>query len=274
MIPISCRKDFNNSRAFALQNQIRNYPFLPALNRFETLTESNLLSQVKGKRVLILIHGFRNTLSSVGQAYQRVLKGLIDSNLRAKGGYDLVLGFTWPGFETALGFYPAQPFANRAAGYLRTLLELAAPKAESIDIQTHSLGARVALQALAGGTTSTVSNLMLTAAAVDNEVLQPGQEYHGALKYCRRCYVYHSVRDGVLRIAFRIGDAPEFDRALGCEGPQNPEIVERDCPNVYVVDCRQVVAAHGDYRTTTAIYEHWGRVLAGTTTSRFELLGE
>ncbi|NBO64633.1 MAG: alpha/beta hydrolase [Acidobacteria bacterium] len=272
MILISCRKDFNNSRAFAKQNEIRNYQLLPALTKFETLTEKNLLSKVKDKRVLILIHGFRTTMSSVGKSYQRVMRGLIDNDLMGEGGYDLVLGFTWPGFETVLGFFPAQPFASRAGAYLRLLLEVLAPMARTIDIQTHSLGARVALQALSAGSDTLVGNLMLTAAAVDNEILQPRQEYHESLRNCQRCVVYHSNRDDVLKFAFRIGDALEFDQALGFNGPQNRDIVELECPNVFVVDCKKVVESHGDYRTAAAVYEHWGRVLSGSDLVRFEEL--
>ena len=272
MILISCRKDFSNSRAFASRNEIRNYQFLPKLNQYDVLTEANLARQMKGKHVLILVHGFRSTLSSVGTAYQRILKGLIDANLRGSGGYDLVLGFTWPGFETALGFFPAQPFANRSAGYLRSLLELAGRNARAIDLQTHSLGARVALQALGGGTTAKIENLLLTAAAVDDEAIEPKREFNGALGYCRRCIVYHSERDNVLKVGFPIGDLPEFDHALGWKGPQHPKIVESECPNVFVVNCKEVVDEHGGYRTSGAVYEHWSRVLNGTTLDRFELL--
>jgi hypothetical protein len=65
----------------------------------------------------------------------------------------------------------------------------------------------------------------------------------------------HSEGDNTLKIAFRIGDAPEFDRALGFKGPQHPVIVERECPDVFVVDCKNVVHSHGGYRTAPAYYE-------------------
>jgi esterase/lipase superfamily enzyme len=274
MILISCRKDFTNSRSFADRNAIRNYPFLPRLDRFEELDETNLAEQVQGKHVLILVHGFRNSLEKVGASYQRVLQGLIDSSLMGESGYGIVLGFTWPGFETALGFFPAVPSANRSAGFFRQLLELASRNARTVDVQTHSLGARVALQTLAGGTEGFIDNLMLTAAAVDDEVLEPGQEFHAALVTCRRCLVYHTERDRTLKIAFRIGDAPEFDRALGWKGPQHPKIIERDCPDVFVIDCKNVVKSHGGYRDAGAYYEHWSRVMREVPLERFELLRE
>lgn len=272
MILISCRKDFSHSRKFSENNQIRNYPFLPKLDQFDELDEMNLAQQMQGKHVLILIHGFRNPLRNVAASYQRLLKGLIDAGLMSEEGYGLVLGFTWPGFETPLGFFPAVPFANRSAGFFRSLLELASRNARTVDVQTHSLGARVALQALAAGTDGFVDNLMLTAPAVDDEGLDPKQEFHGALQECRRCLVYHSEKDNTLKISYRIGDAPEFDRALGWKGPQHPKIIEQKCPEVFVVDCKKVVTSHGGYRNAGAYYEHWSRVLHDLPLPRFELL--
>ena len=272
MILISCRKDFSNSRHFATENAIRNYPFLPSLDRFIELDEDNLAVQMQGKHVLILVHGFRNTLAAVGSAYQRLLKGLIDAGLVGEGAYDLVLGFTWPGFESPAGFFPAIPFANRSAGFFRALLELASRNARTVDVQTHSLGARVGLQALSGGTAAFVDNLMLAAPAVDDEVLEPQREFSGALVECRRCLVYHSERDPVLRIAFRIGDGPEFDRALGWKGPQHPKIIKASCPDVVVVDCREIVRSHGGYKSAGSYYEHWTRVLRDVPLPQFEAL--
>lgn len=272
MILISCRKDFSDSRAFSERNAIRSFPFLPRLDRFDELDEMNLAQQMQGKHVLVLVHGFKNPLQNVGAAYQRLLKGLTDSQLMGNTGYGLVLGFTWPGFETPLGFFPAVPFANRSAGFFRSFLELASRNARTVDVQTHSLGARVALQALGGGTDGYVDNLMMTSPAVDDEVLEPGQEYHGALDVCRRCFVFHTERDKTLKFAFRIGDAPEFDRALGWKGPQHPKIIETECPEVFVVDCKNVVRSHGGYRSAGSYYEHWSRVLREAPLPRFEAL--
>ena len=275
MILISCRKDFTNSRGFSAKNEIRNYPFMSKLDTFETIDELNLAGQMQGKHVLVLIHGFRNPLTNVASSYQRVLKGLIDSGLMndpAIGvgpGYDLVLGFTWPGFETPLGFFPAVPFANRSGGFFRSLLELASKNAKTVDVQTHSLGARVALQALAGGTDGFVDNLLLTAPAVDDESLEPRQEFNGALLGCRRCLVYHSDKDNTLKIGYRLGD---LDRALGLKGPQHPDIIKAQCPSVIVVNCKKVVSSHGGYRTAGAYYEHWSRVLNDTPLAQFETL--
>jgi hypothetical protein len=112
----------------------------------------------------------------------------------------------------------------------------------------------------------------MLAAAVDDEVLEPGQEFNLAVNLCRRCLVYHSDRDKVLKFAFRIGDVPEFDRALGFKGPQHPDIIKEKCPDVFVIDCKKVVGSHGAYRSAPAYYEHWSRVVREIPIPQFEVL--
>jgi esterase/lipase superfamily enzyme len=272
MILISCRRGFEDTRRFSTQNAIRNYPLMPRLDEFTELNEDNLTDQMIGKHVLLLVHGFRNPLQNVARAYQGLLKRLIDADLVGDHAYGLVLGFAWPGFATPMGFFPALPAANRSASFFRTLLELATRNARTVDVQTHSLGARVALQALAGQTEGFIDNLLLTAPAVDDEALEPGYEFNGALPACRRCIVYHSDRDATLKFAFRVGDAPEFDRALGWKGPQHPDVIRKKCPDVFVVDCRNVVKTHGGYRSADACYEHWDRVIREVPLPQFERL--
>lgn len=269
MILISCRRDFTSDQLFAQQNQVRNYPNLKDLNQFTELDEENLYAQAAGKHVLVLVHGFRSPMKNVAGAYDTVLRKLHESRLMSKTGYSLVLGYAWPGFRTVVGFFAAVPYANRSAGYFRQFLRRLCQSALTVDVQTHSIGARVALQALSAADEVYVDNLMTLAAAVDNESLEPEQEFHEALENCRRCLVYHSSRDGVLRLGYTILKA---DRALGCRGPQNPEIVEARCPGVYVVDCASVVKSHGGYRDAAAYYAHWARLLSDEPLPRFEKL--
>jgi esterase/lipase superfamily enzyme len=273
MIMISCRRNFTDSRAFGDANQIRKYPNLSNLDVFETMDITQLQEEARAKHVLVLVHGFRNPLSNVAASYKRLEQGLSDAGLLGTStGYSLVLGFTWPGFETVLGFFPAIPFANRSAGYLRSLLEPLCSTAHTVDVQTHSLGARVALQTLSSGPECFIDNLMLTAPAVDDESIEPKKEFHAAVDQCRRCLVYHSDRDNVLKVSYRIGDAPEFDKALGEDGPQHPKIVQAEMPSTVVVNCTKVVASHGGYRDAPSVYEHWSRVLNETPLAQFETL--
>jgi esterase/lipase superfamily enzyme len=269
MILISCRRDFIGDRLFASENQVRNYPDLKNLDVFTELDLDNVMLQAAGKHVLVLVHGFRNPIKNVADSYDTLLTKLIQAGLRATPHYDLVLGYTWPGFRTRLGFFPAIPSAARSGGFFRQLLERLCRSALTVDVQTHSLGARVALQALSATDGVFVDNLLLTAPAVDNECLEPGQEFNEALDNCRRCIVYHSSKDNVLKIGFTFAG---LDRALGLKGPQHPAVIKAECPGIFIVDCSDVVKEHGGYRRAGACYSHWARVLNDEALPQFEKL--
>jgi len=81
--------------------------------------------------------------------------------------------------------------------------------------------------------------------------------------------VYHSSKDPVLKVAYTVGS---FDKALGYNGPENPKVIEKDCPEVFVVNCTAVVHDHGGYRKSVEAYEHWGKVLAEVPLPRFDKL--
>lgn len=262
MIYVSCRRDFTSDHRFSEQNVVREYHGTIA-GSFEELTSDELAARAEGQHVVILVHGYRNPIKTVDTAYRQVAKMLVERGLLTgpdrglQEQYGLAIGFAWPGFRTrVLGFVAARPSASRAGGYLRDLLDVLRRTARTIDVQTHSLGARVALQALSTQDTLWVDNLMMTAPAVDNECLEPNQEFHEALDSCARLFVYHSRNDDVLK-AYSVIAA---DRALGAKGPQHKQVILDECPNVYVVD-RAVVKRHSDYRREERYFDHWEHVL-------------
>lgn len=268
MILASCRKHFDSNQLFD-ELQIRRYPNLSDTTTFQPLTDGEFGEAVRDQHVLVLVHGYRNPLKNVAAAYKRLETELTNRGLVGPGQYDIVVGFLWPGFETPLGFFPAVPWANRSAASFREFMKILNSHAHTVDVQTHSLGARVALQALSFEHEAFVDNLMLTAPAVDNECLEPAKEFNNALKSCRRCLVYHSARDPVLKFLYRVG---AVDRALGFKGPEHPKVIETQCPDVFVVDCSAVVSSHGGYRKSGECYDHWARVLSEATLPRFDVL--
>lgn len=270
MIYVSCRRDFTSDHRFSERNIVREYSGTIAGPSVE-LTSDELAARAEGKHVVVLVHGYRNPIKTVDTAYRQVVKTLADRGLLTgpedglQEQYGLAIGFAWPGFRTrVLGFVAARPSANRAGGYLRDLLEVLRRTARTTDVQTHSLGARVALQGLSTQDTLWVDNLMMTAPAVDNECLEPNEEFHEALASCARVFVYHSRNDAVLKVYSAIA----ADRALGAKGPENKPVILDECPNVYVVDCA-VVKHHSDYRKETRYFDHWERVLNHETLERY-----
>jgi len=271
MIIASCRKNFTSTRRFAYALQLRETPDPNDPGTYEKLTFEMLKAKANGKHVCILVHGYNNTLANVLEAYDELQTGMDDAGLTGPKGYGLLIGFAWPGWTSAPGFFLARSSAGRAGRYLHRLVNHLRPVAASIDIEAHSLGARVALAALKNRRTVLVDNLLLTAAAVDCTILQPGRKFHSSLAACNRCFVYHSRKDDVLRKAFPLGDlADGIQKALGLIGPKDKQLTLAACPNVTVVDCTDCVLDHGGYRRAAAVYDHWSRILTGDPLPRYE----
>ncbi len=275
MIIVSCRKDFASDYFFSDALVIRDYPNPANLSVFTEITEQDLQARAAGRHVLTLVHGYRNPLKNAVTAYKELAASLAAAGLLVENSpapnnqYGLAVGFVWPGFRTkVLGFIAARPAASRAGGFLRQLLHGVRVTARTVDIQTHSLGARVALQALSTDDSLWVDNLMLTAPAVDNECLEPNQEFFEAIDSCGRVVVYHSKHDPVLKAY--VGAA--LDRALGSKGPEHKSIILAQCPNVFVVDCQSQVKQHSDYRKKAKYIEHWAGVLSQVPLPRYDAL--
>jgi esterase/lipase superfamily enzyme len=269
MILASCRKHFDSNQLFEDDLQFRRYPNLNDTSKFADMTQGEVADEVRDRHVLVLVHGFRNPIKNVASAYGKLETELTRRGMIGPGKYDLALGFLWPGFQTHVGFFAAVPWANRSASFFREFTKLLNSNAHTVDVQTHSLGARVALQAMVFEHEVFVDNLMLTAPAVDNESLEPTKEFSDSRASCRRCLVYHSSKDPVLKVGYRIG---ALDRALGFKGPEHPKIILKDCPEVFVVDCSAMVTSHGGYRGASEVYDHWEKVLADVPLDRFVTL--
>lgn len=273
MFIVSCRKDFDSNSTLAGQHLYRNYSNPQKPSVFMDRTLNDVLDAARNKHVAILVHGFNNTLPEVLGAYWELASNMRTAGVAGASGYGLVLGFTWPGFQTAAGYFAARITARRAGPFLRDLVNAIRPVAHSVDVETHSLGARVALTALSNPKKVFVDNLLLSAPAVDDNLLEPGKEFNAALDGCNRCLVYHSTKDDVLRKSYPLGDAADGIRpALGLRGPRSKPVTLSKCPNVYVVDCSARVDSHGAYRHVTQFLEHWKAGLSGAPLERYGAL--
>lgn len=273
MIIVSCRKNFESNRVLAGQHLYRNYTNPKNPGAFTDKTIGDVVDAAKNKHVAILVHGFNNTLPEILSAYWELTSNMKSAGISGAGGYGLVLGFTWPGYQTAAGFFAARVTARRAGPFLRDLVNAIRSVAHSVDVETHSLGARVALAALANPKEVFVDNLLLTAPAVDDNILEPGKEFHRSLESCNRCLVYHSSRDSVLRDAFPLGDIADGIRpALGLKGPRSKPVALSKTPNLYVVDCSARVDSHGAYRHVSQFHAQWKLALSGAPLERYSVL--
>lgn len=250
MIIISSRQDFTNSDNLLSEGHIVREVNLTNDSTTKTYSIDQLVAKVSGKRICILVHGYNNEFFEVCDAYQ-IMESKILNDL--PGVYDEVIGYTWPGGDHKLEWWGAKSRANAVARRFRQLLESLSEKS-AIDLISHSLGARVSLKALKEASKKLVQNYYCMAGAVDNESLESDEEFYPALNSAGRIFVLHSARDEVLASAYRVA---EFDNALGLFGPEDKSSVEAT-QNIYVANCKAVVASHGAYKRSDAVFGYIG----------------
>jgi esterase/lipase superfamily enzyme len=274
MYVVSCRRGFDSDQFTGAENRFRNYTNPTNAATFTDLTMTDVVAKAKNKHVCVLVHGFHNQMGNVMNAYWEIVERMNTTGVVGPEGYGLVIGFTWPGMATSLGYFTAMLSAKRAAPYLLDLVNALRGEAHTVDVQTHSLGARVALTALKNPKKVFVDNLILSAPAVDNHLLEPEQDFFPAMDSCNRCMVYHSRQDSVLGGAYPLADiADGVHKALGRGGPRSKATTMAKTPNVYVVDCTsRVKKDHSGYRKADEYFKHWKRVLSGDAQSRYDEL--
>ncbi len=260
---ISYRKNFWSNSDDSDHDAIRNVP-LDNLSEGEDAKEEKFNSDLKDKRLLLLIHGYRNKRENVVGGY-----AMIDNQLRAKNilgsgprAYDEVVGIAWPGGLFRISYLIAKKRVGKIADSVFARLEKVVAEAKAVDVMTHSLGARVILKALqnADPNKQLIRNLFLTAPAVDDESIQEGEKFFGATQACRDVYVLYSDDDPVLSTFFKVPLLGDSDRALGDRGPEKPNKVGK---NVHLIDCVKFIKEHSDYRKRLELYTFIKKVLDG-----------
>jgi esterase/lipase superfamily enzyme len=269
MLMVSCRKDFWSATDFSAEDEIRSLDF--GTSAGQVATKDQLVQKVHGRRVMVLVHGYNNEERDVISSYRT-----IDDRMRMLGflggqnaSYDVVVGFAWPGGAVGVSFPFARQRAGESARRLASLLSMLRSAGATIDLNSHSLGAHVSLEALTGSPSRTVRNAWNFAAAVDNESIERGERYYQATTRCQRFYVFHSKNDPVLRMWYRAGDFFDFDTALGYSGPEDPGSIMQSSGNVRVINCKDVVQSHGGYRSSGEVWSYMSQELSASSRLQF-----
>ena len=217
------------------------------------------------KECLVLVHGFNNTDSEAAVAYlgfrsrQKEIFGTPDFS-----GFERRFGDTfWPGdadwwwFFDKVDFliYPAAVHTAVNAGRDLANLLWEMPNLERVDFIAHSLGCRVVLETLRllrQRTLPIVGRIVLMAAAVPSEMLEPGGKFFDLVTALEaegtHIQVLYSEQDWVLHYTFPPGQAlaggdEASSRAIGRFGwsPRMPG------PHATGDDRKIAGALHGDY---------------------------
>lgn len=252
MLIVSSRKGFNNPDKLNEEgHQFREIDLArdKEIRIIDTLED--FVTELAGKRILLLVHGYNNEQDEVYDAYS-VIEAKTHEHLQAE--YYLVIGYSWPGGDQGLEWWASKKRANAVARRFRFLIENLSANVQLLDVMSHSLGARVVLKALKQTTADKlIRNYLCTAPAVDNEVLEKGEEFFSSVNKIEALYVFHSKRDGVLASAYRLA---EFDNALGLYGPEDKQYIQNKTKNIYVANCKKKVDSHGAYKRSDAIYNY------------------
>lgn len=242
MIIASCRRNFY-STLFLSSLQIRQG------GRVGTEMKLTAVASALSKsKVTILIHGYHTGYQNAMDAYS-----LIENKCKAVGIGDNFIGFLWPGSPIALGFFPAISRATKAGECLLELLWALNQAGCTITVETHSLGARVALQAIKLGVP--IKRLLLTAPAVDDGVLVVGGEFCRSMLFASSVAVMYSANDPVLRSDYWWAELILEHRrvhALGLDGPETPIPI-----NVQTFDMSNEIYAHSAYKDCDGLYSRW-----------------
>ncbi len=186
---------------------------------------SDLLNAVHGQDVFFATHGFE-----VNQAEGISHLTYWLQNLQI--GTAVPIGILWPGdciVPICVDYIWEGSEAIATGKLLATFLNEVLTGAASFSFASHSLGARVVLQTIAGLDGPKVRRVLLMAGAIDDDCLT--NEYAGTVTKSSGISILASLEDDVLGLAFPLGNPlqrfidhshPYFRTALGRSGPATP----------------------------------------------------
>lgn len=272
MIVISSRKNFWEAISFSNKDAVKNIDLADAANPGTDMSDAEFIAAITGKKILLLIHGFNNKESAIRSSYNVIEKNMTANGLLGSGAaYDLIVGYVWPGGDVVVSYAFAKKRAEKAAPRVQKMLLSMAAAASALDINTHSLGARVALLGLKGVPGKPARGLYLMAPAVDDESIENGEKFYSSTQACQKAYVFHSKFDPVLKTWFPLGD---FDNALGLNGPEDPASIIKHSPNVKVVNCKNFVTSHSGYKDEPKFYQYVLNEFTGIPAEQFYTLAK
>ncbi len=184
----------------------------------------------------LLIHGYHNSPEAATASYLEIEKNLDR----------LCSGLHWPGMRLFIEFPLAIENATRSGWRLKDLLQ--SLNRTILTIQTHSLGARVACEAL--NFDVKIDRLILSAAAIDQDSFAIGNEFAFVPKNVRRIDVAFSTNDPVLRDNYAAGTFFK-STAMGRTGSKYL------APNIFNHDYSSQVFSHGGYKECKEYFDMW-----------------
>jgi hypothetical protein len=190
---------------------------------WETLSE-----MVRGRHVVLMVHGYNSSFRKVCDAYSRIIGFHREFSLAG----EVFAGYLWPGGDKFFHYWSVRRRSAAVSKRLSVLLGMLEEEASRVDVVAHSLGCLVVFEAMRRLGSPGFGYLHMMAAAVRNHMLSGGEGFSRAVSASRGTVVFKSRNDMVLSHGFPIGESGS--EALGFSGPVPEKTVSI---NTLTVDC-------------------------------------
>jgi pimeloyl-ACP methyl ester carboxylesterase len=196
---------------------------------------------------LLFVHGYNNSFRGVAADVARFQRDLRRTSP--------TLFFAWPSLDTTTGYVSDYSSVDWSAPHLADLLRVLASETDQIDIVTHSMGARLASDALEQYARSSTQNrrcirhLIFAAPDVDVDVF--AQKLPAIRKVVDRVTIYATSSDVALAISTFLGHYPR----LGYNIHAASIIAGVDVIDVSHVESGFLSKHHSYYRTNRRVLQ-------------------
>lgn len=253
MFLINIRRDGIDGNTFSHTQQLFQLDVGRSLYSVE---ESDLMREVEGKNMLVLIHGFNNSTQDILSLYRR-LTGHSKAFFRTS--YDAIVGLIWPGGESEFSYFQSRQNARQSGHYLKAWFRKFTKAGCTIDAIGHSMATIVGYHALQSEATIRIRNIFSMGAAISQAFLIE-RVTDKLMSKIENLYLFYTKQDDILKYWFRI---VELREAVGYSGLERYEEHVPHYQKLTLIDCSDVIRHHSGYWTSETVFECIGEILAG-----------
>lgn len=249
---INLRANSINGNAFSRFEQITSYNG----QQVEAADENALLSSIGHENILVIIHGFNNTMADILSLY-----GHLGEQCSTFFGekYDAFIGFVWPSRKSGFSYFQSKENARRAAPYLRDWLHHFTNAGCTIDVMGHSMATVMGYHALKSTQEISIRNIFSFGAAVSQSYLVERMTAN-MMEKVENIYLFYTKRDDRLKYWFR---RIEWEEAIGYSGLEKYQKLLTYFNQLTLIDCSNVVQTHTGYWNSKMVFECISNILNG-----------
>jgi len=246
MFLINTRKDGHDARLFSAQDRLT---ILDQDLESSEVGEHEMLAAFQSRKLLLLIHGFNNSMEDILQEY-----ALMETQIEqyTEQAYDAIVGFSWPSGANGLDYFRARDNTTYAGRRLRYWLKRLSKVSGVLDIIGHSMAAQVGRNAFHRDESIKVRNIFSMGAAINTSLLNQDTEFDQILDSCNRIYMLYTEKDRILKYAYRF---VEWHNAVGYSGRPMTSLNDEGLSKIHVVDCSNVISDHTEYKRSPEVFQ-------------------